>query len=207
MLFLVKNWFFTDSQVLSDRPSTEVLNDEHVVRAYEETVNGEPGLHMVLRGGVHVFAKHNTAADLAVMGTRGAAFGTPPMLHSSDPVEEIATEAHETNRIYCRSIGDDSVTLWYYATEAQRDSVRAGVRQLLAHPERTPREGHESWLAYKKAAGWVYGPEKDEAAKLHPCMLPYEELPAEQRVKDVLFRTTVLRAAERRGLMLPWSPK
>lgn len=34
------------------------------------------------------------------------------------------------------------------------------------------------------AQGWSYGPERDDAAKKHPCLIPYEELPEAEREYD-----------------------
>ena len=41
------------------------------------------------------------------------------------------------------------------------------------------------------ADGWVYGIVKDPESKTHPCLVPYQDLPAEQRIKDSLFGLTV----------------
>jgi len=46
-------------------------------------------------------------------------------------------------------------------------------------------------MADKEADGWVYGVIKDPAAKTHPCMVPFEQLPAEQRAKDLGFKAIV----------------
>lgn len=46
------------------------------------------------------------------------------------------------------------------------------------------KEMHRRWMEDKLAKGWVHGPEKDAQKRTHPCILGYEELPAEQRVKD-----------------------
>ena len=61
----------------------------------------------------------------------------------------------------------------------------------LANPDATPEQSHESWLEQKIADGWVYGAVKDPDAKTHPCCVPYEELPVEQKAKDYLFRAVV----------------
>ena len=54
-----------------------------------------------------------------------------------------------------------------------------------------PSASHDSWLKQKKADGWKWGPEKNPDKKEHPCCLPYEQLPADQRMKDYLFGAIV----------------
>lgn len=103
----------------------------------------------------------------------------------------IAQAAHAINAAYCLSLGDASVPAWADATEQHQRSLLAGVEMHLANPEATPEQSHESWLAAKLADGWTYGEVKDEAAKTHPCCLPYEDLPAAQKSKDYLFRAVV----------------
>lgn len=103
----------------------------------------------------------------------------------------IAQVAHEINRAYCQSLGDDSQPEWDQAPQWKRDSSLAGVRMHLENPEATPEQSHESWLAQKLADGWTYGPEKDDEKKEHPCCVPYDQLPPEQKSKDYLFRAVV----------------
>ena len=104
---------------------------------------------------------------------------------------EIARVAHEINRAYCASLGDDSQPSWGNAPDWQKASALAGVDMHLANPDATPENSHESWLAQKTAEGWKYGPAKDAEKKEHPCFLPYAELPPEQKAKDYLFRAVV----------------
>lgn len=103
----------------------------------------------------------------------------------------IARVAHEINRAYCASLGDTSQPAWEDAPEWQQKSAIAGVEMHLANPDATPEQSHESWLAQKVAAGWVYGEVKDAEKKEHPCCRPYDELPQEQKAKDYLFRSVV----------------
>ena len=58
----------------------------------------------------------------------------------------------------------------------------------MEHPEATPADSHKSWLMQKAADGWKYGPVKDAITKEHPCFVPYEQLPMEQKAKDYLFK-------------------
>jgi hypothetical protein len=102
-------------------------------------------------------------------------------------IEEIARVAHEVNRAYCEALGDTSQKPWEDAPGWQRASAINGVRFHIANPKSTPAESHANWLAEKESAGWKWGPVKDAAKLEHPCMLPYQQLPVEQRVKDSLF--------------------
>lgn len=106
-------------------------------------------------------------------------------------VETIARVCHQVNRAYCASQGDHSQPSWEGAPAWQRDSAIAGVRFTLDHPEAKPSDSHESWLEQKRRDGWKYGAVKNPEAKEHPCFVPYEELPPEQKAKDYLFQAVV----------------
>ncbi len=111
--------------------------------------------------------------------------------------EACAQAAHEMNRAYCVAIGDTSQVSWEEAPLWQRDSALNGVDGVFAG--NGPKESHESWLAEKVATGWVYGVVKDAVAKTHHCMVPYADLPPEQRRKDLLFVSTVRNMAAALG--------
>jgi len=113
-------------------------------------------------------------------------------------VTAIAIACHESNRRYCKEIGDDSQVPWDEAPQWQKDSAIAGVRGHLSGEIKTPEQSHEAWLAHKKADGWKYGPVKDVEKKEHPCFVPYADLPEEQQAKDKIFSTVVESCA---GLM------
>ena len=104
---------------------------------------------------------------------------------------QIARVCHEVNRAYCASLGDHSQPSWEEAPDWQRQSAEIGVGFTLAHPDAKPSHSHESWLAEKQRDGWKYGPLKDPAKKEHPCFVPYDELPSEQKAKDYLFQAVV----------------
>lgn len=106
-------------------------------------------------------------------------------------IEDIAKVCHEANRAYCETLGDFSQVTWEHAPKWQRESAIDGVQKKIANPDMTPEMQHEAWMDRKKAEGWKYGPVKSENVKEHPCMVPYCELPGEQRVKDYLFGAIV----------------
>lgn len=102
-------------------------------------------------------------------------------------LDDVARVCHEANRAYCEAIGDFSQVSWEDAPEWQRESARNGVRYHQANPNSTPADSHMNWKAEKEAQGWQYGEVKDADAKTHPCIVPYEQLPVEQRAKDYIF--------------------
>lgn len=104
--------------------------------------------------------------------------------------EATARACHEANRAYCISNGDYSQPAWDDAPQWQTDSARNGVQFHLDYPHAGPVGSHDNWMKGKLAEGWVYGETKDTEAKTHHCLVPYEELPLEQRMKDSIFVAT-----------------
>jgi RyR domain len=119
-----------------------------------------------------------------------------------DLLETCARAAHEVNRAYCIAKGDTSQPSWDEAPDWQKSSARNGVVGVLRNGN-GPKESHETWLAEKAATGWKYGPVKDPAKKEHPCFVPYDQLPDEQKAKDDLFVTTVKSMAWALGVAVP----
>lgn len=115
-------------------------------------------------------------------------------------VEAVARMAHEANAAYCDVIGDNSQPAWKDAPTWQRESARDGVIAILEGRVAEPKDSHESWLEHKRAKGWRFGAEKDADARTHPCMVPFDQLPLEQRKKDILFFAVVTAGLRAFGL-------
>lgn len=105
--------------------------------------------------------------------------------------QEIAKVAHEINKAYCSSIGDESQTSWEDAPQWQKDSAVNGVIFHLENVDAGADASHNNWMNEKIQNGWKYGEVKDPENKLHPCIVPFEMLPKEQQTKDYLFRQVV----------------
>lgn len=106
-------------------------------------------------------------------------------------IQRAAEAAHEANRVLCLALGDNSQPKWENAPQWQRDSARKGVQMILTDPSTTPEQSHQGWLAEKEATGWKYGPVKNPETKEHPCFVPYDQLPENQRLKDEMFGIVV----------------
>ena len=114
------------------------------------------------------------------------------MAYNENDVNVAAAVAHAANRQYCITLGDYSQPEWGEAPFWQKiESVRTGVRFLWDNPKATPEDNHAEWLELKRKEGWKYGPVKDPEKKEHPCFLPYDQLPEEQKMKDTIFTTIV----------------
>ncbi len=56
--------------------------------------------------------------------------------------------------------------------------------ELMALAEKMARNVHEVWARSRMAEGWTYGPERDDVARHHPCLVPYDELPESEKEYD-----------------------
>ena len=46
------------------------------------------------------------------------------------------------------------------------------------------RMEHDRWCAERRRAGWTHGTKRDNDRKLHPDLVPWDELDEEAREKD-----------------------
>ncbi len=106
-------------------------------------------------------------------------------------IEQIARVCHEANRALCVAFGDASQVAWEDAPAAIKASAIDGVRYAVDHPDATPEQSYENWCAFKRRDGWTWGNVKDTDLKTHPCLVPYSDLPPEQRAKDHVFSALV----------------
>ncbi len=55
---------------------------------------------------------------------------------------------------------------------------------ILELCELISKNTHEVWSAGRIKDGWSYGEQRDDAKRLHPCLIPYEELPESEKEYD-----------------------
>ena len=60
--------------------------------------------------------------------------------------------------------------------------------------ERIAENVHEVWAQSRMEQGWVYGEERNDTLKTHPCLIPYEELLEVEKAydRDTAFGTLKL---------------
>ena len=50
--------------------------------------------------------------------------------------------------------------------------------------EKMSKNVHDVWAETRISQGWTYGKERDDEKKTHPCLIPYEELPDNEKEYD-----------------------
>jgi hypothetical protein len=51
----------------------------------------------------------------------------------------------------------------------------------------SPKEAHDYWMKAYLDMGWKYGKIKDSKKRTHPDLVPYNQLPKDERDKDAIF--------------------
>lgn len=55
---------------------------------------------------------------------------------------------------------------------------------LIQLSERIAENVHEVWAKARIDEGWTYDEKRDDIHKKHPCLVPYDELPEEEKEYD-----------------------
>ena len=62
-------------------------------------------------------------------------------------------------------------------------------QELEALIEQLAENNHDHWARQRIEAGWIYGPQRDDARKTHPDLVPYGDIPESEKDYD---RTSVI---------------
>jgi len=65
------------------------------------------------------------------------------------------------------------------------------IQQLT---ERLAENAHDTWAQQRFRDGWRYGPQRDDASKEHPCLVPYKDLPEAEKEYDRAVAVGTLKA-------------
>ena len=111
-----------------------------------------------------------------------------------------------------------AIAAWDALPENLRDSNRASAdhapillaSQGLAAPvdpaqlpsemmDRLARIEHRRWLTERILRGWRYGPVRDDSRRLHPSIVDFDALSADEKAKDARAAAALLRLAARKA--------
>jgi ryanodine receptor 2 len=65
---------------------------------------------------------------------------------------------------------------------------------LLELTEQLAENAHDHWAKRRIAEGWTFGATRDDEARQHPCLVPYDELPDSEKQYDRDTAMETLRA-------------
>ena len=98
------------------------------------------------------------------------------------PYAELSEELKEQNRMNVRDIPVKLELAGYIMTPARSNrppfDFPGELLEVLAEAE------HERWMQSKLDAGWTYGAKTNNERKQNQCLVPWKELPEEEKVKD-----------------------
>jgi len=101
--------------------------------------------------------------------------------------DDIAQISYETARAWSRVTGGERLPSWGSLSDREKRRAISDAERLRPPPEATLAEWHAARVAEMKADKWVYGEKKDTDRKVHPCLVPFEDLPRSEIVKIGLF--------------------
>lgn len=101
-----------------------------------------------------------------------------------------------------RSRGDrDSLLPMSYEPKPV-DTSAVDLGQLAGLSEYLAEQTHEIWAQQRIAEGWKYGPQRDEALKQTPDLVPYSQLAESERQYDRTISAHTLKLVKLRGFQI-----
>lgn len=72
-------------------------------------------------------------------------------------------------------------------------------KSLLELTEKIAENVHEVWATERIKQGWKYGPERNDQKKETPCLVPYKQLPEEEKEYDRNTALETLKVIQKLG--------
>jgi hypothetical protein len=125
--------------------------------------------------------------------------------------DELAEVDQEDNRAAARRIpwilciaGLDLKPVGTATPGDDQKLAREVAQQLAFHLERLAEFEHDEWERYRREDGWTFGKERNDAARIHPQMRPYDQLPEIDREKDRNTVRNIPRMVQEAGYRITW---
>ncbi len=81
----------------------------------------------------------------------------------------------------------------YRPRPIETSSVKLSA-DLVELTEKLAENAHDHWASRRIAEGWTFGEKRDDEAKRHPCLVPYDQLPDSEKQYDRDTAMETLRA-------------
>lgn len=113
--------------------------------------------------------------------------------HLDHPYRDLAETDRETNRAAARRIPDNlsiaGLKLRKRTGRVKPEAQRQVGMHIRGHLDRLAESEHIGWMADRLGNGWCLAKTRDDGKKLHPCLIPFDDLPEIEKEKD---RATIL---------------
>lgn len=145
--------------------------------------------------------RSNQPYEIAFIGSDASRYSEEMTFHS-----DLEAEGLRRHMQYCDKSNEEErirQEKFFYRYEYNyRSSIASAIHKKakldckvkgadLPPEERTKSElnalrvlEHRRWNAYMRSEGFVYGPERNNLAKVHPDLVPFDQLSLEEQIKD-----------------------
>ncbi len=118
-----------------------------------------------------------------------------PDTHVTVPIERFLNAWKESNHYMVQvlqTVGD------YEPRPINVDQIPLDD-DLVELQEAIAENAHEVWAEARMKDGWTYGPERDDANKKHPDLIPYSSLPDSEKEYDRLMAFNTIKLVKKLG--------
>lgn len=106
--------------------------------------------------------------------------------------EKIAQIIHGATAPIGRIACGNPIPVWEDLSVGQRCRAAVAVDDLMRNPHiKEPEDFHDIWANPLYDDGWVWGPVYSLKTKQHPCLVPYDELPDAEKIKDMIWASLI----------------
>jgi len=118
-------------------------------------------------------------------------FTTKYLFMDENAIWNIAKIVWEADKGFVEMASLIEVPHWEEAEDWQRDKVCSDVAYLLEYENAPESALHDIWVDAMREHGWKHGEKIDKEQHTHPHLLPYNELPIEEKIRNNLMWTLV----------------
>ena len=108
-----------------------------------------------------------------------------------DTSREDFLTTRDTSEVRLAGSGKDIVMYQPKPIDTAHVRLPDSITELI---ERLAENSHDIWAQQRIADGWTYGPQRDDPAKKHPDLVPYDQLPESEKEYDRSTAMQTLRA-------------
>ena len=114
-----------------------------------------------------------------------------------DPLAQFA-DAWNDSKNYLITVNQNDMNNTYTPKPIDLSDVELSedLNELL---EAIAENAHDVWALQRQSQGWTYGPQRDDALKQTPCMVPYSQLPESEKDYDRGMAIETLKLVQKLG--------